>query len=56
MIRMFKANEGKVWKSKKESWVGSDTLILANHDDITNYEQVDKPIEEAEDGRQQEVD
>ena len=48
MIRMFKAADGKVWKSKKEGWIGSDTLILANNDDISNYEQVDKPIEETE--------
>ena len=47
MIRIFKAEEGKVWKSKKEGWVGSDTLILGNNDDMSNYEQVDKPVEEA---------
>ena len=51
MIRMFKAEQGKVWKSKKEGWIGSDTLILASHDDISNYEQVDKPVEEVYDGQ-----
>lgn len=53
MIRMFKADEGKVWKSKKEGWVGSDTLILANNDDIDNYEQIDMPVEEDSDGIEQ---
>jgi hypothetical protein len=53
MIRMFIAEEGKVWKSKKEGWIGSDTLILGSNDDVSNYEQVDKPIEETDDGRQQ---
>lgn len=42
---MFKADEGKVWKSRKEGWVGSETLILANNDNLANYEQVDKPVE-----------
>lgn len=45
MIRMFTAQEGKVWKSKKENWIGSDVLILGNNDSVDNYEQVDKPQE-----------
>ena len=56
MIKILKAEEGKVWKSLKEGWIGSDTLILGSNDSITNYTQVDKPVEEVADGEQQTMD
>ena len=46
MIRIFYAKDGFVWKSKKEGWIGSETLILGSNDSIDNYEEVEKPAEE----------
>lgn len=46
MLNKYIAEEGKVWKSKKENWVGSNILILGTNDSLENYEQVDKPVEE----------
>ena len=45
MVNIFKAEEGKVWKSKRENWIGSDTLVLGKNDSIADYEQIDKPAE-----------
>lgn len=40
------AEEGKVWKSKREGWIGSEILVLGANDSLENYEQIYKPIEE----------
>lgn len=42
------AEEGKVWKSKREGWIGSEILVLGANDSLENYEQIYKPIEESE--------
>ena len=53
MVRIFYAKDGFVWKSKKEGWIGSETLILGSNDSIDNYEEVEKPAEEpAKEGEQ----
>ena len=48
-LRHYIAEEGKVWKSKITGDVLSKELYLGINDEITNYEQVDKPKEEADD-------
>jgi len=45
-MQTFYADEGKVWKSKLEGWIGSNIVILGIKDSIDNYEQVDEPIVE----------
>lgn len=49
MIQKYYAKEGFVWKSKRENWIGTEVLILGSNDDITNYEQIPVPVEEAVD-------
>ena len=46
MLRYFKAEEGKIWKSKITGDVLSSELYLGKEDSINNYEQVDEPVEE----------
>ena len=46
MLRYFKAEEGKGFKSKLTNDILSEELYLGIHDNIDNYEQVDKPVEE----------
>lgn len=48
MVTIQYAEKGKVWKSLKEGWVGSNVLILGINDNINNYEQIDEPIPEEE--------
>lgn len=46
MLNYFKAEEGKIFKSKLTGDILSEELYLGIHDNIDNYEQVDKPVEE----------
>lgn len=45
MLRYFKAEEGKVFKSKLTNDILSEELYLGIHDSIDNYEQVEIPKE-----------
>lgn len=45
MVQELKADDGKVWKSKKDGSVLNEVLILGVFDDINNYEQIPKPPE-----------
>lgn len=45
MIREYIADNGKVWKSKLNGDILSETLYLGSQDSVENYEQVDKEIE-----------
>lgn len=47
-LKVYKADEGKVWKSLIDGAILSDQLILGKEDDINNYEQVDPPTEDGE--------
>lgn len=41
---IYKADAGKVWKSKLDGAVLSTDLILGKNDSIENYEQIDTPV------------
>lgn len=41
---IYKADEGKVWKSKLDGAVLSTELILGKNDSLANYEQIDTPV------------
>lgn len=41
---IYKAAEGKVWKSKLDGAVLSNELILGKNDRLGNYEQIDTPV------------
>lgn len=41
---IYKANEGKVWRSKLDGAILSVDLILGKNDSIDNYEQIDTPV------------
>lgn len=45
---IWKASEGKVFKNKITGVIGSELVLLAKSDNIANYEETDKPIEEQE--------
>ena len=45
---IWKASEGKVFKNKITGVIGSELVLLAKSDNIANYEEVDKPMEEQE--------
>lgn len=45
MLKEYKANEGNVWKSKKDEFILTEILILGVFDSIDNYEQIPKPVE-----------
>ncbi len=47
-LKRYKAEEGKIWKSKVDGAYLSDVLILGSEDKIENYEQVDPPVFEEE--------
>lgn len=47
-LKRYKAEEGKIWKSKIDGVYLSDVLILGSEDSIENYEQVDPPVFEEE--------
>ena len=42
--KTYKAEAGKVWKSKLDGAVLSTDLILGKNDSLDNYEQVDPPV------------
>lgn len=44
--QIFLADEGKVFKSKIDGAILTERLILGIKDTITNYEQVEKPLDE----------
>ena len=48
-LRHYITQEGKVWKHKITGDILSNELYLGINDSIDNYEQVDKPKEEADD-------
>lgn len=48
MVQEIKAENGKVWKSKKDGEVLNEILILGVFDDVNNYEQIPKPVEVAD--------
>lgn len=46
---VYKAENGKVWKSKLDGAVLSNELILGKRDSLDNYEQIDTPVYPADD-------
>lgn len=42
--QIYKANDGKVWRSKTDGAILSVDLILGKNDSIDNYEQIDTPV------------
>lgn len=48
MANIIYAEDGYVWKSKKENWIGSNVLVLGKNDSIDNYEQIKEPEQIAE--------
>ncbi len=47
-LKIYEADEGKVWKNKISGDYLSTTLILGKEDKLANYEQVDPPVFEDE--------
>lgn len=47
--KIYKAEEGKVWRSLIDGAYLSNELILGKNDSIDNYEQVDEPVYPEED-------
>ena len=45
---LFEAENGKVWKRKSTGAVYDRLLVLPQSVSINEFEQVDKPVEEAE--------
>lgn len=45
MVEERVAEFGMVWKSKKDGAILNEILILGVFDDISNYEQIPKPVE-----------
>ena len=47
-LKINKAKDGKVWKSKIDGAILSDQLILGKDDSLDNYEQIDIPNDDEE--------